>query len=532
MDLSPPPRYRRHLDRYTVGQWFGIATAGLAVLAAVAIIGGVVAISNLSDARERVVDAVDPASRAGQDVLASYLNQETGIRGYTQTGMERFLGPYELGRAQLPVAEAALRRSVARLDDPRLSADVDAVLAAGREWTDGFVVPIRARVKADGPITDPVRADAGKARFDAVRAQVARLQSHLTTERERAKRALDTAATQLTLTFVVVGLLLVLGGGAILFVLRSAVSAPVSRLAFRTRRVAQGEFQRVVLPEGPRDIYELGEDVETMRERIVHELTVVEAARVAQESHQRELERQQHELERSNAELEQFAYVASHDLQEPLRMVSSFSTLVAERYRDQVDNQGRVFLDQIVKGAERMRTLIRDILAYSRLGKPAAPVLVDCDELLDKVLFNHQARIEESDADIRRNPLPAVPGDAVLLGQVFQNLLSNALKFRTHDARPVISIGARRRGGDWEFVVADNGIGIDPQYHERIFRVFQRLHSNDEYSGTGIGLAICRKAIQHHGGEITLESRPGCGATFRFTLPCVAKVPGDVGVTS
>jgi PAS domain S-box-containing protein len=238
------------------------------------------------------------------------------------------------------------------------------------------------------------------------------------------------------------------------------------------------------------------------------------------------------ELARSNAELEEFAYVASHDLQEPLRMVSSFSTLIAERYREQVDSQGRIFLDQIVKGAERMRTLIRDILAYSRLGKPAAPVLVDCDELLDKVLFNLQARIEESGAEIRRNPLPAVPGDAVLLGQIFQNLLGNALKFRSHDVRPVISIGARRQGAFWEFVVADNGIGIDPQYHERIFRVFQRLHSNDEYSGTGIGLAICRKAVHHHGGEITLESRPGCGATFRFTLPCVANVPGDATVAS
>jgi len=233
---------------------------------------------------------------------------------------------------------------------------------------------------------------------------------------------------------------------------------------------------------------------------------------------------QSEDLARSNAELGEFAYIASHDLQEPLRMVSSFSSLVSMRCGDKVDDTTRSYLDQIVSAAARMRTLIRDILAYSSLGKPAAPVQVDCDELLDKVLFGLQARIDG--AEIRRTPLPVVMGDPVLLGQLFENLVTNALKFRASGILPVITIGALRQGADWQFVIADNGIGIDPQYHERIFRVFQRLHTTEEFPGTGIGLAICRKAVERLGGRLTLESSLGHGSTFRFTLPYTPQVVG------
>ena len=526
MDLSPPPRYRRHLDRYTVGQWFGVATAGLAVLAAIAVIGGVVAISNLADARERVVDAVDPASRAGQDVLAAYLNQETGVRGFAQTGVESFLAPYELGRRQLADAAAELRRYVKPLRTRELDADVTAVLEAGRAWEDGFVTPTLARVRADGPITDAAQAGSGKARFNALRSRVAHLQTTLTEERAQAKDDLSQAADRLTITFVLVGLLLVVGGGSILFVLRSAVSTPVARLAFRTRRVAQGEFERVVVPEGPRDIYELGEDVETMRERIVHELTIVEEARRVQETHQAELERQQHELERSNAELEQFAYVASHDLQEPLRKVASFTQLLQKRYGGQLDARADQYIDFAVDGATRMQQLINDLLAFSRVGRLSADeaTVFSTDEALERALGSLAEAVAESGAVVEHEPLPSVRGEANLVAAVFQNLIGNAIKFRAPDVVPRIDVGVRRAGAMWEFVVADNGIGVDAEYADRIFMIFQRLHPKDVYPGTGIGLAMCRKIIEYHGGRIWLDQDVASGSAFHFTLPAL---PGD-----
>jgi PAS domain S-box-containing protein len=226
------------------------------------------------------------------------------------------------------------------------------------------------------------------------------------------------------------------------------------------------------------------------------------------------------ELARSNAELEEFAYVASHDLQEPLRMVSSYSSLLAGRYADRLDEKGRTFLDQLVGGAKRMQELIRDILAFSKIGKLPTQVPVDCNEVIDKVLFNLQDIITDSRAAITRDQLPTVTGDPVLLGQIFQNLIGNAIKFRHKERSPVVHIGVERNGAFWSFSVKDNGIGISPQYHDKIFGVFQRLHTRDDYAGTGIGLAICRKAVQQHGGSITVESELGHGSIFRFMLSC------------
>ncbi len=238
------------------------------------------------------------------------------------------------------------------------------------------------------------------------------------------------------------------------------------------------------------------------------------------------------ELARSNAELEEFAYIASHDLQEPLRMVASYSSLVADRYTAVLDDKGRVFLGHLVEGAKRMQNLVRDILAYSKVGKSSALQEVDCELVIEKVLYNLQQMIEDCGAEIRHVRLPTVIGDPVLLGQIFQNLIGNALKFRTKHARPVVDITVAQGEREWRFSVSDNGIGIAPEYHERIFRVFQRLHTASEYAGTGIGLAICRKAIEHHGGTITLESEVGKGATFIFAIPLAAMRAGAPVTTS
>ncbi|HEX6317799.1 MAG TPA: PAS domain S-box protein, partial [Burkholderiales bacterium] len=225
------------------------------------------------------------------------------------------------------------------------------------------------------------------------------------------------------------------------------------------------------------------------------------------------------ELKRSNSELEQFAYVASHDLQEPLRMVSSYTQLLGRRYGEKFDADAKEFMGYIVDGAARMKQLIEDLLAYSRVGtkgKDFRPV--ELDRALRRALGNLKAAIAESGASVTHDPLPTLPADEVQLAQLFQNLIGNALKFRA-DAAPRIRVQVSEKDKFFEFAVRDNGIGIEPQYFERIFMVFQRLHNKGEYPGTGIGLAICKKVVERHGGQIRVESRPGEGSAFIFTLP-------------
>ena len=225
-------------------------------------------------------------------------------------------------------------------------------------------------------------------------------------------------------------------------------------------------------------------------------------------------------LARSNAELEQFAYVASHDLQEPLRMVSSYVQLFEKRYAEQVDGQAKKYIDYAVEGAKRMQALIGGLLEFSRVGRIDEPsARVDMGAALDQALLNLRSAIEESRAAVTRDPLPVVTGNAGRLTQVFQNLVGNALKFRRSGEAPAVHLSAVPQRREWLFEVRDNGIGIDPQYLERIFVIFQRLHTRAEYPGTGIGLSICKKVIERHGGRIWVESQPGVGSTFRFTLP-------------
>ena len=235
---------------------------------------------------------------------------------------------------------------------------------------------------------------------------------------------------------------------------------------------------------------------------------------------QEKLQNALEELKRSNTELQQFAYVASHDMQEPLRMVSSYLTLLARRYKGKLESDGDEFIEFAVDGANRMQGLIEALLLYSRVntrGQPPEPT--ECEDVLKQTLNNLQVAIEEKDAEVTHDPLPGIMADRIQMVQLFQNLIGNGIKFQAEGQRPHVHVSAEDAEDDWLFSFRDNGIGIDPQFNERIFTIFQRLQARGEYPGTGIGLSVCKRIVERHGGRIWVESEAGKGATFKFTLP-------------
>ena len=232
------------------------------------------------------------------------------------------------------------------------------------------------------------------------------------------------------------------------------------------------------------------------------------------------LQEQAEELVRSNSDLEQFAYAASHDLQEPLRVIAGYVNLLEERYADQLDQDARDFIGFAVDATHRMRTLINDLLEYSRVESHGNPFeTVDCNSALLEAMADLEMSIAESEATITSDILPEVYGDPVQIAHILENLIANAIKFRKEDDLPVIHVSSRRDGEDWQISVRDNGIGIRPRYHDRIFGMFKRAHKRSKYPGTGIGLALCSKMVERHGGRMWLDSQVGQGSTFHFTIP-------------
>jgi signal transduction histidine kinase len=280
----------------------------------------------------------------------------------------------------------------------------------------------------------------------------------------------------------------------------------INRLVNVTKELSAGNLSiRTGIRSGRGDLGQLARAFDSMAEAL--------------QERDRELEAQTEELERSNEELEQFAYIASHDLQEPLRMISSYTQLLAKRYKDQLDGDANEFINYAVDGANRMQVLINDLLSYSRVGTKGEEFShVDLNSVLDAVKANLKGVIEETGAVIKYSKLPTVMADNSQMIQLFQNLIGNAVKFRREGVTPEIEITSKKEGNLFRFVVKDNGIGIDKKYLDRIFVIFQRLHTKEEFPGTGIGLAICKKIVERHGGEISVESAEGKGSDFTFTL--------------
>ena len=499
---------------WPLGRIIGVGVLIAGLFSVLAIVIGGAALTGLNSARDRVVDTLDPAAYHASQLEVALLNQETGVRGYALSGRPDFLEPYHTGVSQENAQVSELRPLLASV--PGGPAQLTRILGKVDGWRVTYALPTISKVGAKGGpvVTSPIFR--GKAVFDSLRVSLIKLQNDLVRQRARAVASLHHSALVLDAVCIgiAVGLLLVLAMFA--FGLWRSAILPLSRLAADARQVAGGDFEhRVDNPGGPLEVRAVGRDVDMMRERILAELSAVRAANAS-------LEARTEDLQRSNSELEQFAYVASHDLQEPLRKVASFCQLLQRRYAGRLDAKADEYIKHAVDGAKRMQALINDLLAFSRVGRTAQqrePVSLGL--LLAQAWANLAPEVRRTKATIEQGELPVVLGEASLLTAVFQNLLSNALKFRG-DQPPRVSVSARRDGRNWLLEFSDNGIGIEPEYADRIFVIFQRLHDRAAYPGTGIGLAMVKKIIEYHGGQIWLDTEVTSGTRFCFTLPMLS----------
>ena len=459
----------------------GKLITGLAAATAILLLVAVMSYSSLvrnAEDRQWVLHTYQVIGKL-DGVLRGMTDAETGQRGYILTGEDFYLEPYEHGLGEVRQSTADVRRLTGDNVNQQHSLDLLEPVIADKlnELRDRIQVRREQGLIAGATA---VREGSGKQHMDTIRTAVANMKHE--EERLLGQRSAELKASSQKTRVVLVA-------GEFLGLMFLGIAGFITQREMVQRSKAEEEVRKL----------------NTDLERKVAERTAQLAERAK-------------DLERSNMELQQFAYVASHDLQEPLRTIASFTQLLAKRYGDKLDDKAREFIGFAVDGSKRMQTLINDLLSFSRVGtqgKALAPVR--CDAILDTVLRSVKRAIEESGAVITREPLPAVLADELQLGQLLQNLVGNAMKFRG-DKAPRIHIGAERNGEGWKIWVRDNGIGIAPEHYDRIFVIFQRLHTKTQYAGTGIGLAVCKKIAERHGGRIWVEPAPGGGSTFYFTI--------------
>ncbi|KUM84562.1 MULTISPECIES: sensor histidine kinase [Streptomyces] len=520
--------------RLTVQGWFYLLLAVMTLLVVVGSVVGATLLGRTADVSDQLLRRIQPAQTEAYRLQAALANQETGVRGYAIAADRQFLAPYTQGKRDEASSAVRLRRFIG--DRPELLADLKAIETQAADWRRTYAEPLAASVTPGRPKPlDQQKADQGKREFDRLRTLWAQQNTDLAkaVEKGRSHLAHERNVRDSILAGMVAVFLLV--GVACAVLVRVLVTRPLEALTKASRRVAGGDFSYVITGGGPADLMAVANAVEGMRWHVVAELEASRAQEQEMTRQAADLDAQAEELRRSNAELEQFAYVASHDLQEPLRKVASFCQLLEKRYGDVLDDRGRQYVDFAVDGARRMQVLINDLLTFSRVGRVNdARVPVGLDQALDKALANLGTAVEESGAHVDRpERLPEVVGDPTLLAMLWQNLVGNALKFRHPDRAPRVSItcGTDPDEPDSLLVsVSDNGIGIPEQFTEKVFVIFQRLHGRDAYGGTGIGLALCKKIVEQHGGKIWIDTAHTDGTRFCFTLPSIAESPEASGI--
>jgi len=415
-----------------------------------------------------------------ESVLSSVKDAETGQRGYLLTGRESYLEPYHLAVKTIELQIAALRQLTVADPDQQQQLSIVEPLVGKKLAELKETIDLR-RNKGFEAATQVVLTNQGKELMDQIRMVIQQMQGKKYQQLQTWLKEKEEEAQRVQLTFLV---------GIVLNLIAFYLVYHAIQQETTERRQAEASLKQ------------LNEELEA---RVQERTAALNEANAS--------------LVHSNRELEQFAYVASHDLQEPLRAVNSYTQLLARKYEGNLDAKADKYIGYIIEGATRMQQLINDLLEFSRVGTRAKELKpTACEAVLSQVRDNLMVAIAESNAVVTHEPLPTVMGDETQLIQLLQNLISNAIKFRREEP-PRVHVSAVQREKEWAFEVRDNGIGMESEYFERIFMIFQRLHSRSEYPGNGIGLANCKKIVERHGGCIWVESTPGVGTTFHFTIP-------------
>ncbi|MEU8264186.1 ATP-binding protein [Micromonospora sp. NPDC048999] len=497
-----------------------LLTVVLVLLLGLAVAEALVAATNRQNI-DVVLTRTGPLRVQGQELVSALLDQETGVRGYAVNGDRKDLASYEAGLKQERNTTASMRELAG--DYPGVLRALAVVEERAEQWRADVAQPVIATTESSGPdagqalITDQTRQQ-----FDGIRAAADTLQDEILVVRQQAADRLNRTSNELVVLLIAAALVVAVAGAVLLLSLDRMLIGPLAALVEQVRKVADGDYRHHIEGSGPPEFRRLAEDVDGMRQKIAQELDEVREARERIEWVNGQLQKQAEELTRSNRDLEQFAYVASHDLQEPLRKVASFCQLLQRRYAGQLDERADQYIAFAVDGAQRMQRLINDLLAFSRIGRLTTGFTeVDLNKVMGDVAAQTEAARQPADAELTWDELPVIRGEEALLTNLFANLVSNSVKFRRPDVPPRVHVSARLVDGEWEITCRDNGIGIEPEFVDKIFVIFQRLHSKDAYPGTGIGLAIAKKIVEYHGGRVWVDTAAEEGTAIRFTLSAI-----------
>ncbi|SCG80666.1 HAMP domain-containing protein [Micromonospora echinaurantiaca] len=504
-----------------------LAVVGL-LLVGLAVAEAFVATQNRAKT-DAVLNKTAPLRVQAQELLNALLDQETAVRGFAVSGDRADLAPYDDGLRLERDRVASMQQL---LDDyPEIREELRQVESQAEQWRQSVALPVIATTEQEGTAAgQALVTDQARQQFDQVRDAVNALQDEIVSAREKGARDVQRTGNLLVVLLIVAALVVVVTGAVLLLSLDRMVVRPLTALADQVREVAEGDYQHSITGAGPPEFRRLADDVDAMRRKIAKDLAEVREARERIEWVNSQLQKQAEELTRSNRDLEQFAYVASHDLQEPLRKVASFCQLLQRRYAGQLDERADQYIAFAVDGAQRMQRLINDLLAFSRIGRLTAGFTeVDLNKVMGDVAGQTEAARQYADAELTWSELPVIRGEEPLLTNLLANLVSNSIKFRRPDVRPRVHVSARLVGDEWEITCQDNGIGIEPEFADKIFVIFQRLHAKDAYPGTGIGLAIVKKIVEYHGGRVWVDTDVPEGTAIRFTLPAL---PEDVAAAT